>query len=308
MQDGQYPRASLALNGSTLYGTTQFGGTTPPSVPDGWGTVFKLKMDGTGFGLLHSFSGVPGDGRFPFTSLTLDGARLYGTTESGGASDMGTVFSLTDPFAFTRFDDPPLGAVNYSPGASDAELGFATTQSPTGGANPFVGVAVVETQRVLSHRSIRATTTLDVVDLDKWTAVEVSADVQISDTTFEAGDFVRIYITDGNQIIDLFDQQGAQLNNLAGDGFLPFAATIPDNWSNARLVIESSSNSSQAAERYDFDNIFFTGVPVPIPEPSSLVLSAVPVSLLAAPTPLPPSPIEKSVVGVDHASRDGRCE
>jgi hypothetical protein len=110
------------------------------------------------------------------------------------------------------------------------------------------------------------------------TDVEVSVDLQVSNTTFEVGDGVNIHVTNGSQDIRLFYQAATagtdELDNLAGDGFVTFSAVIPAAWTTAQLVIESSSNSSTGAERYDFDNIVFSGVPVVVvPEPASLVLA-----------------------------------
>src|SRR5215468_3471132 len=43
---------------------------------------------------LYSFSGAP-DGGIPYSGLIRDGAgNLYGTTEIGGLSDVGTVFKI----------------------------------------------------------------------------------------------------------------------------------------------------------------------------------------------------------------------
>src|SRR5437899_2606873 len=50
---------------------------------------------------LHSFT--PSDGIGPYAGLLLTGDRLYGTTYSGGASNQGTVFSVsTDGTGFTN--------------------------------------------------------------------------------------------------------------------------------------------------------------------------------------------------------------
>ena len=49
--DGAFPFAGLVLSGNTLYGTTEFGGSS------GWGTVFAINTNGTGFTTLHSFTG-----------------------------------------------------------------------------------------------------------------------------------------------------------------------------------------------------------------------------------------------------------
>lgn len=77
--DGANPMG-LLLDGSTLYGTTHTGG-----LPNA-GTIYRMNTDGTGFNLLHSFSGVGIDGQNPRGNLTLDGTTLYGTTGSIGGS------------------------------------------------------------------------------------------------------------------------------------------------------------------------------------------------------------------------------
>lgn len=78
--DGSYPSGALTLDGSEiLYGTTSSGGASS------FGTVFRLRTDGTGFQILHSFAGGPSDGRYPLGSLVPDGSgNLYGTTAAGG--------------------------------------------------------------------------------------------------------------------------------------------------------------------------------------------------------------------------------
>src|SRR5437763_11761621 len=51
--DGANPEAGLTVagDGKTRYGTTANGGN------GGWGTVFAINTDGTGFTNLHSFTG-----------------------------------------------------------------------------------------------------------------------------------------------------------------------------------------------------------------------------------------------------------
>ncbi len=91
--DGAYPYAGLIISGNTLYGTTQYGGDT------GFGMVFAIDTDGTGFANLHSFSsadyGFNVDGAWPMGRLLLIDNTLYGTTSLGGTSFYGTVFALT---------------------------------------------------------------------------------------------------------------------------------------------------------------------------------------------------------------------
>jgi uncharacterized repeat protein (TIGR03803 family) len=89
--DGSLPSGSLSLVGSTLYGTTQGGGTYDR------GTVFQIDLDGSLFGLAHSFAGGFGDGQNPQGSLTYANGQLYGTTSGGGPTGNGTVFSVAVP-------------------------------------------------------------------------------------------------------------------------------------------------------------------------------------------------------------------
>lgn len=88
--DGANPYASLIRDAAgNFYGTTGNGGSS------GFGTVFKLTKAGTET-VLHSFAGGAADGQSP-NGLVSDAtvSKLYGTTYSGGASGVGTVFQLT---------------------------------------------------------------------------------------------------------------------------------------------------------------------------------------------------------------------
>jgi uncharacterized repeat protein (TIGR03803 family) len=90
----------VILSGNTLYGTANSGGSS------GWGTVFAVNTDGSGFTNLYSFTatlgteggyGTNSDGVLPVGGLILSGNILYGTAGGGGSSGNGTVFSLTLP-------------------------------------------------------------------------------------------------------------------------------------------------------------------------------------------------------------------
>ena len=89
--DGANPYAGVILSGNTLYGTANGGGSL------GYGTVFAVNTNGTGFTTLHSFARFPSDGSGPNGGVILSGNTLYGTTEDGGSGVYGTVFSLTLP-------------------------------------------------------------------------------------------------------------------------------------------------------------------------------------------------------------------
>lgn len=89
--EGSYPQGNLVLSGNTLYGTTLDGGSFGGS--SGYGTVFKINTDGTGFAVLKNFDSTNGSN--PQAGLVLSGNTLYGTTSSGGSSNYGTVFALS---------------------------------------------------------------------------------------------------------------------------------------------------------------------------------------------------------------------
>src|SRR5260221_24230 len=70
--DGANPSGGLILSGSTLYGTAIYGGSS------GWGTVFALNTNGTGFTTPYNFTGG-NDGANPSAGLILSNNTLYGT-------------------------------------------------------------------------------------------------------------------------------------------------------------------------------------------------------------------------------------
>ena len=88
----------LVLDGAGyLYGTRSVNDAASDS-----GVVFKMKTDGTGYSILHTFKGGANDGASPQASLALDGSGfLFGTTSGGGSAGFGTVFRLrTDGTSF----------------------------------------------------------------------------------------------------------------------------------------------------------------------------------------------------------------
>jgi uncharacterized repeat protein (TIGR03803 family) len=97
--DGIQPLAGLILSDNTLYGTAEVGGSL------GYGTVFAVNTNGSGFTTLYSFTAgnydasfiniTNSDGFYPTAGLILSGNTLYGTASAGGTNGNGTVFSLT---------------------------------------------------------------------------------------------------------------------------------------------------------------------------------------------------------------------
>jgi uncharacterized repeat protein (TIGR03803 family) len=134
--DGATPSGGLIIGSGpggrpVLYGTTLFGGGSNS------GTVFSLTPPTSAGGswtetVLHSFTGVSGDGAYPSSMVIGPDGVLYGTTGAGGISacptgGCGTVFSLTAPKA-------PGGAWTET-------VLYAFTGVSGDGSNP-VGVAI----------------------------------------------------------------------------------------------------------------------------------------------------------------------
>ncbi len=109
-----------------LYGTTKWGGNFGNQ--NGFGTVFELTpLGGTWTEtVLYSFTGstTNADGQNPLSDLVFDAAGdLYGTTEYGGAPQVGTVFALM------------RGA-----GSWKEKLVYTFSDNTTDGRNPVAGV------------------------------------------------------------------------------------------------------------------------------------------------------------------------
>jgi len=93
--DGLRPAGHLVIAGNAVYGTTFFGGSAYSRSPwfAGYGLVFKVNTDGTGYAVLKNFTGS--DGWNPNASLVAtENGTLYGTTWCGGSAGYGVVFQV----------------------------------------------------------------------------------------------------------------------------------------------------------------------------------------------------------------------
>jgi uncharacterized repeat protein (TIGR03803 family) len=136
--DGAGPPGSLTLDGATLYGMTQQGGTPPHNL----GMVFKMNTDGSSYTNLHFFAGGTGDGATPLGSgaLTLANGWLYGMTSASGANNMGTVFRVsTDGSSYTNFHAFAGGTNDGSTAYGSLMLSGSTLYGMTsyGGTNNY---------------------------------------------------------------------------------------------------------------------------------------------------------------------------
>ncbi|MFI4963290.1 MAG: T9SS type A sorting domain-containing protein [Legionellales bacterium] len=89
--DGNYPAGSLISDGTFLYGMTKQGGASL-----GYGTIFKIMPNGSGYIKLVDFGVGSADGSGPYGSLIYDAASgfLYGMTLQGGTHSLGNVFKV----------------------------------------------------------------------------------------------------------------------------------------------------------------------------------------------------------------------
>jgi uncharacterized repeat protein (TIGR03803 family) len=131
--DGRDPGGSLTLSGATLYGMTPYGG-----VGDN-GTIFSINTDGTGYRILHFFTGGS-DGYQPWGSLALSGNKLYGmASHGGGGYDSGTIFCIdTDGTGYQilyRFNLPGTVDDGANPTGSLTVSGTTLYGMTPGGGN-----------------------------------------------------------------------------------------------------------------------------------------------------------------------------
>ena len=124
--DGSTPIGGLILSGNTLYGTAELGGAS------GYGTVFAINTDGTGFNVLEPFNGVNNEA-YP-CSLLLSGNTLYGGSQGPGVT-VGTLFAVnTNGTGFTTLHTfTTISAPHYT--NSDGAVSIGTTD--------FIGQHVV---------------------------------------------------------------------------------------------------------------------------------------------------------------------
>ena len=148
--DGADPNGGLILSGNTLYGTAEAGGIY------GFGTVFSINTNGSGFRILHNFK-IPiidndytskaydcntnSDGASPWAGLILSGNTLYGTASNGGTNGYGTVFAINiDETGFTTLHSFSAGQYNSFDIMTNSD-----------GANPYAGL-------ILSDNNLYGTT------------------------------------------------------------------------------------------------------------------------------------------------------
>lgn len=117
-----------------LYGTAIAGGSFAG------GTLFRVQPDGSGFQILRHFGSPTGDGIQP-RRLTADvgSGVFFGTTDSGGASNRGTVFGIDDSGAnyivLRSFEGSPADGAGPNSGLLLDTNGFIYGTTVSGGSS-----------------------------------------------------------------------------------------------------------------------------------------------------------------------------
>lgn len=89
--DGDGPSV-VFVSGNFLYGTVSYGGRVPGTDSFAEGGVFRMGKDGSGYQLIHVFSGGS-DGARP-ADIVDTGSGIIGATEGGGPANRGTLFRV----------------------------------------------------------------------------------------------------------------------------------------------------------------------------------------------------------------------
>ncbi|MGO8795842.1 MAG: choice-of-anchor tandem repeat GloVer-containing protein [Candidatus Sulfotelmatobacter sp.] len=100
--DGAWPETPPILGSDgNLYGVTSAGGSDLNNGA-GWGTVYKITLDGQ-FTILHTFCTVDPclDGQSPVGLIQAANGNLYGSAYGGGQFNAGTLFEITPAGVFS---------------------------------------------------------------------------------------------------------------------------------------------------------------------------------------------------------------
>jgi uncharacterized repeat protein (TIGR03803 family)/probable HAF family extracellular repeat protein len=108
--DGGWAFGQPVLVGPILYGMTNRGGSTDN------GTIYQVGTDGSGFRVLHDFTGA--DGGAPYGSPIVSASTLYGLVAGGGANGSGVLFAMDLPAPDVSVPTPDPMTWSVAPYAS----------------------------------------------------------------------------------------------------------------------------------------------------------------------------------------------
>ena len=252
---GRTPNGSLISDGTFLYGMTSLGGD------NGYGTIFKIKPDGSNFVKLLDFNGVL-NGREPIGSLYYDGSFLYGVTQRGGTNNFGTVFKIMpDGSGFQKLKDftgmPDGWRPKFCTLISDGTYLYGTTIA--GGAYDFGAVfrikpdgsgysIILNISGGANGENIYGSVIFDGTHLYGMTELGGSNGV---------GTIFKI-LPDGTGYTKLFDFQSVQsgsapLGSLYLEGGFLYGMTSLGGANNKGVIFKILTNGSGFTKLLDFD-------------------------------------------------------
>ncbi|MGZ3903311.1 MAG: choice-of-anchor tandem repeat GloVer-containing protein [Bacteroidia bacterium] len=130
---GNNPNGFLTCDGNYLYGMASNGGV------NNFGTIYKLKTDGTGFIKLLNLSDTA-NGSYPYGGLLLKGTYLYGMTLNGGIYNEGTVFKIdSNGNNYEKIIDFDFGCGSAPFGSLITDGTYMYGMTTSGGANSNYG-------------------------------------------------------------------------------------------------------------------------------------------------------------------------
>ena len=245
--DGQDPYAGLiADTAGDLFGTTQGGGA------NGDGTVFEIvKTNGTYASTpatLVTFDGS--DGAYPKNGLIFDAAGdLFGTTQAGGASNLGTVFEIANVggsyattlltvFSFNGIDgSAPNGLIANAAGDL---FGTAAGDGPDGDGTLF---ELSDSGFQVAGRAWLTDASGNYDDPTRWTDGVVP--IASNEVVIDFADDPQVLHSSGNDVV-------TSLTNTADDfvmsGGTFTAATLTNgsqmSWTGGSLILNAGTGST----------------------------------------------------------------
>jgi uncharacterized repeat protein (TIGR03803 family) len=127
--NGKFATGTPILLGTTLYGSTKYGGTANQ------GLIFSVNTDGSSFKVLHRFSGTDGIGPVQGKLVEGPGGALYGITPLGGTYGHGVLFGMKPSGSYEVLYNFTGGADGEGPLALLLAPGGVLVGSTAGGGN-----------------------------------------------------------------------------------------------------------------------------------------------------------------------------
>lgn len=255
---GATPLAGLVLAGGNLYGTTSAGG------PNNYGTVFSVPATGGSPTVLALFIGF--NGLAPTGNLIADAnGDLFGTTCSGGANNLGTVFELSLHSA-----PPSSGSIILSSG-TDLSTGVVGGSSGTGGVAATFSSTTGGTLSITYDPALTLNDLLDgaqgIISPPPNFELPTGATFEVWEVGLTGGSFTGdtqlVFHYDPSLLDPGTDQSLLQIYHYTGGQWVAMAGTV--DTTDDTITIETPS----------FSPFMLGEKPAPVPEPAALSLLAV---------------------------------